>query len=214
MVLVFIFISIAILVTFTILVSELSVNVKELEISNEIENMPLIKKMKISIRICMFNKITIFNKNINQNDLKNIKTSKKFQRIKNKLIYKRKTKEEKEKQKADVAILKKLKIQLRKINLELKVGTEDVVLTSFLICIISIAISIILSKIIKKYDENKYKYKITPDYNNKNSINLNLTGIIDIKLVNIINILFKLLVRGNRFDKRTSYRRSYANSYE
>ena len=123
-------------------------------------------------------------------------------------------KEKKQDIKMNIDVLKKLDPKLEKIKLDLKLGTEDVVLTSFLIVIVSIIISMMLSKIIKKYDEKKYKYMIIPVYNNSNSIKITLEGIIDIKLVNIISIIFRLWFRRDKIDKRTSDRGSYVDSNE
>lgn len=91
-----------------------------------------------------------------------------------------------------------MKPKLEEFKLNLNLGTEDVLLTSFLIFIISIAISMFLGKNIKKYDEKRYKYIILPNYNNKNSIKMLFSGILQIKLVNIISTVFKLGLRNKK----------------
>lgn len=214
MVLVFILLFLIVLFVLVILLSTLRVSINKLEISNETPNTPLLKKFEMSIGVFILNKVKIFNKNINESDLKNAKNSKKMVQIKNKLLEGKSVKEKKKNVKMDIDILKSLNMNLKELNLELKLGTEDVLLTTFLIAIISIIISMALAKVIKKYDEKKYKYLIIPNYNNKNSLKISLNGIIEIKLVNIINILFKLLFRSDYIVKRTSNRRSYANGYE
>lgn len=214
MVLVFILLFLMALFVLIILLSNLRISINKLELSNEIENTPIIKKFEMSISVYILNKIKIFNKNINEDDLKSVKNSKRIEQVKNKLLNGQSVKEKKKNVKMDIDILKRLNINLKELNLDLKLGTEDVLLTTFLIAIISIIISMALAKVIKKYDEKKYKYLIIPNYNNKNSLKINLNGIIEIKLVNIISILFKLLFRSDYFVKRTSNRRSYANGYE
>ncbi len=214
MVLVFILLFLMALFVLIISISNLRVSINKLEVSNEIENTPIIKKFEMSISVYILNKIKIFNKNINEYDLKSVKNSKRIEQVKNKLLNGKSVKEKKKNVKMDIDILKRLNINLKELNLELKLGTEDVLLTTFLITIISIIISMALAKVIKKYDEKKYKYLIIPNYNNKNSLKIILNGIIEIKLVNIISILFKLLFRSDYFVKRTSNRRSYANGYE
>lgn len=214
MVLVFILLFLIVLFTLVIVLSNLRISINKLEISNETQSTPLIKKFEMSISVYILNKVKIFNKNVNESDLKNAKNSKKMEQIKNKLLNGKSVKEKKKNVKMDIDILKSLNMNLKELNLELKLGTEDVLLTTFLITIISIIISMALAKVIKKYDEKKYKYLIIPNYNNKNSLKISLNGIIEIKLVNIINILFKLLFRSDYFVKRTSNRRSYANGYE
>ncbi len=214
MVLVFCFLFLIVLFVLVVILSNLRISINKLELSNEIEKTPIIKKFEMSISIYILNKIKIFNKNIDENYLKSEKNSKKIEHIKNKILSGKSIKEKKKSAKTDMDILKRLNINLKELNLELKLGTEDVLLTTFLIAIISIVISMALGKVIKRYDEKKYKYLIIPNYNNKNSLKIILNGIIDIKLVNIISILLKLLFRSDYFVKRTSNRRSYVNSYE
>lgn len=213
MVLVFI-LFIIVISTIIILMSNIKINIQKLELSNEIENTPILKNIEISIELYVLNKIKIFKKHIDNTDIQNIKNSKKFEQLKNKFLKDVINKEEKQNVKFNFDVIKNLKPKLQEINLKLEIGTEDVLLTSFLIVIISIVISIILSKIIDKFDEKKYVYKIMPNYNSKNSIKIDLISIIDIKLVNIINILFRILLRSDKFDKRTSDRRTYDNSNE
>ena len=214
MVLVFFLLFLISLFIIIILISNLKISVKKLEVSNETQNTPLIKNIEISIGVYILNKVRIFNKNINEDDLKSAKNSKRIEQIKNKLLNGESVKEKKKNVKIDIDILKRLNMNLKELNLELKLGTEDVLLTTFLITVISIIISMILARIIKKYDEKKYKYLIIPNYDNKNSLKIILNGIIEIKLVNIISILFKLLFRSDYFVKRTSNRRPYVNGYE
>lgn len=195
-------------------ISNLKISVKKLEVSNETENTSILKNFTVSIGIYIFNKIKIFNKDITKQDLEKAKNSKQIEKLKNKFWKKETMKEKKQDIKMDIDVLKNLNPKLEKIKLDLKLGTEDVVLTSFLIVIVSIIISMVLSKVIKKYDEEKYEYIIIPVYNNKNSIKVILEGIIDIKLVNIISIIFRLWFRRDKIDKRTSDRGSYVDGDE
>ncbi len=211
LVLFFLFILLFIII---LIISTLKINVEKLEISNEVENTPIVKEIEVSFGIYILNKIKIFNKHIDKENIQNIKNSKSTEKFKNKFLNGANIKEKRQNVKMDLNILKQLKPKLKEMNLELKLGTEDVVLTSFLICIISIAISMILAKTIEEYNEDKYKYIIIPNYNNKNSIKIILKGIIDIKLVNIISIIFRLWFRRDEYAKRTSNRRTYDNSNE
>lgn len=214
MVLVLILLFLIALFIVIILISNLRISINKLELSNEIDNTPILKEFKAAISIYAFNKIRIFNKNINKDDLQKAKKSKKIEKMKSNFLNDETMKQKKKIIKTDIDVLKKLNPKLQEIELELKLGTEDVILTSFLIAIISIIISMMLSKVIEKFDEKKYKYIIMPIYNSQNSIKIALEGIIDIKLVNIISILFRLWFRRDKIDKRTSDRRTYANSNE
>ena len=111
--------------------------------------------------------------------------------------------------------IKNLKLELMYLNVKVKIGLEDVILTSSLVFIISTAISILLPHIIKTYNSGNYIYEILPLYVNKNSYYIKLHCIIQLKIVHIINIIYIYLKKG-RSDKyeRASNRRSYEHSYE
>lgn len=202
------------LLVIILLISTIKINITKLEVSNEYSDTPEVKEIEVSIGVYILNKLKIFEKHIDKEKLKQMKKSKNIDKIKNKLLNGDNIKDKKKNIKFDLSIIKQLKVKLHNIDLELELGTEDVILTSFLICIIAIAISMVLAKTIEKYDENKYKYKILPIYNSKNSIKIALKSIISIKLVNIISIIFRLFFRSDEIDKRTSDRRTYANSNE
>ena len=89
------------------------------------------------------------------------------------------------------------------------IGTENIILTSFLVGIISAVIPNLIRSNIKSYDENNYELEILPNFKEQNYIYLNFNGIISIKLVHIIN-MFKLI--GGINDERAPNRRLNANS--
>lgn len=112
-------------------------------------------------------------------------------------------------------ILKKLNIQVSKFNFKFEIGTEDVIITTGIIAVVASALGIILARVIKKYDKEKYNYEIKPIYKNKNLINLYLNCIIKVKMVHIICIIYFLLrKRRVKNNERTSNRRAYDYSYE
>lgn len=114
-------------------------------------------------------------------------------------------------------ILKNLKIETLKFKMDLRIGLEDVIITSFLIAILSSILSIALKFTVNNIkDGNKYYYKILPIYRNENVLKLNLNCIINIKMVHIINIIYIFLGKKGRSDKneRTSNRRSYDYCHE
>lgn len=213
MVLVF-FLLFILLLIIIFFISTIKINIEKLELSNEVPNTPIIKEAEISIGIYILNKIRIFKKHINKEKMQDMKNSKNMNKIKNKFLKQENIKDKKQNLKFEFDIVKQLNPKLQSIDLNLNLGTEDVVLTSFLICIIAIVISMMLAKTIKKYDKDKYKYIVMPIYNDKNSIKIILKSIISIKLVNIISIIFRLLFRRDKSDKRTSNRGAYDNRYE
>lgn len=114
-------------------------------------------------------------------------------------------------------VLKNLKIEILKFKMNLKIGIDDVFITSFLIAILSSIIAIMLKFTVDDIkDDKRYHYKIMPIYGKENMAKLNLNCIINLKLVHIINIIYIFLRRKGRSDKdeRTSNRRSYDYCHE
>lgn len=85
-----------------------------------------------------------------------------------------------------IKVLKNLDISLEKVNLNIRLDTFDVILTSYLTAILSSIIGIIFGFFIKDYDENNQRFVVRPEYINKNFINLNLSCIFSLKIRNII----------------------------
>lgn len=118
--------------------------------------------------------------------------------------------------KEQIEIIKRLKINLEEFHFVLELGTKDVLITSTMIAFLSSVLGIAIARVIKKYQEEKYEYKMIPVYQNKNIINLNVNCIIQVKMVHIIGIIFTLVRKRKEKQKheRTSNRRSYDYSYE
>lgn len=111
-------------------------------------------------------------------------------------------------------LIKKLKINLNYLNLDLKIGTEFILLTTVIIITISTIFPMLVNKFIKKYDEKKYNYKFTPIYN-KNAIKLQLHCIISVKIVHIISVILKITFKKGVFKNvRASNTRFNDNCYE
>lgn len=186
MILVFILLGIILLISITIIVlilSTIKIKIKELKLKNNTKNT---NKYKIKIGIYFLNKIPIFWININQKKIKDIKKAHKFKNRNNKIKFK------------DVLkILQILNIKIKNIKLSIDLGTENVILTSYLVAIIASIIGIILPHITSKDKIDTCGYIVNPRYNNKNEYNIELNGIIYIQIINIIcSILF--LIKQNR----------------
>lgn len=82
--------------------------------------------------------------------------------------------------------IKVLKPDLENINLKLSLGTESFLLTTILVFFVSTFLSFSLKNTIKKFDKEKYKYIIKPDFEEKNKLFLEMKGIFKIKTSNII----------------------------
>lgn len=111
--------------------------------------------------------------------------------------------------------IKKLNISIKNINLHVDLGTENASLTSVLVPVISTVIAIVLRKKVRNF-ENQI-FMIQPIYQNQNLVNLYISGIFEIKMSHIINIIYMLNKKerkGVKEYERTSNRRPYDYSYE
>ena len=205
----FLFFSILFLLILSILIffTKIRVEIYNFRFSS-IKSIHTNKNYKITIKLCIFNKIPILKINVTKAKLEKININEKIKNINKKVI--------RDKNNFDKNILnaiKNLKIEINKIHLRIKIGTENTNLTSFLVVFTSTILSYIFSKKMKKY--NKQKYKIIPIYNSQNLINILISGIFEIKMIHIINIIYILTKKeGVRKNERTSNRRSYDYSYE
>ena len=213
MVLVFILCTIVLLSTLFILMfnlSTLKIQIKNLEVTNMKETaMQILPNYKIKISLYLFGKIKWVSIKIDDRKLKN-----KYKKIILDTIYLKEFGQNFKSE--DFKYIKTLQPKISHLNFKVKLGTEDAVLTSFIIFAISTIISILLPYRIKKYDKDKYYYQILPLYINKNVYEIKLDCIIEVKMVHIINIIYVLLKkrRVDRNGQRASNRRSYGYSYE
>ena len=103
-------------------------------------------------------------------------------------------------------IMDDLKIEIDYLNLDLKIGTEFIMLTSVIIITLSTIFPMILNKFVKKsVSEDKYKYKFTPIYN-RNALNLTLHCIISIKVFYIVSVAIKVLYRLKILERERAFK--------
>ena len=187
--------SIVLLLVFTM--STIKIKIKDLKI----ENSEINKKYKFYIELYFLNKIKIFSIKINNDKYKKIVKNKRLKNLnKSNLPIGR----------LILNIIKKIRIE--KLNLKLSIGTEDVPFTSYVVAIIAGIIGANLPKYVSIKDTNKINYSIEPIYN-KNTFNLYLDSIINLKIVHIIYIIYNLVKKGRGKNERTSNRRAYAYSH-
>lgn len=213
MAIVFFIILFLILCIILIIFSTIRIDIQKLNFNNE----KLIDKFEYCffINLYFLDKIKFFEVMINEERIKklnqkmNIETKIRhidFNKVKNDLPSRKELKE----------AVKKLQINLDEFNLNLQIGTSDLIITSAIVTGIASALGIILAKVIKNYDDQKYRYKIIPAYKNKNMVNLSFDCIIKVKMIHIISIIYTLVRKRKEKIKyeRTSNRRSYDYSYE
>ena len=197
---------IVLIITIIIAKAKISIEVKNLKIKAN-KKMYISDDYKIIFKIIILNKIPILKLNLNNEELvleRNKRINKKG--LKEESFLKNKIKKE---------ILKHFSdIQVNKLNLKIKIGTENAFFTSMIIPIISSIISIILMKKITNVE--KQKYVVEPIYLNQNILEILISGIFEMKMIHIISIIYILKQKeeGVKKNERTSNRRSYDYGYE
>lgn len=171
------------------------------------------KNYKVKIIIYIFNFIPIFKLKITNNKIEKALKNEKVRQV----IDKQKIDILENKKDIDLKLLKEIKnikIDIHEINLNILLGTENSAITAFIIPIISTFIAIFLSKNVKKYND-KQIFSVNPLYINQNLLNIEFSGIFQIKMIHIINTICILnkKKKGDKYE-RTSNRRTYDYGYE
>ena len=211
MVLVFVLCIIVILITLLICIAILStirLEVDNFAVSNVNMTKAFVsKEYKLIISLYLFYKIKWLSFRLNDKKIRNMYSKMKLEKVDLEQL-------KKDFKFVDLKEIKNIKPKIAYLDVDLNLGVQDVIVTSFIIAIISTLISILLPYAMKKYSKDSYKYKIMPLYMNKNVYEIKLNCIIEVKIVHIINIIYVFLKKRRRKDERTSNRRSYGYSYE
>lgn len=207
---VFLFVLMVILIILLVLVfSKIQIQILDFEISS-INKIQVSPKYGGELRWYVFNKIPILKIKLNKNTIRKFKLKEKF------IDFDIKIWEERKKIDKDFfKIIKKLKFYIKQLNLKIDIGTENAALTSIIVPAISSVISLVLRNKIKTNEEQFFI--IQPIYKNQNYLNVELSGIFEIKMNHIINIIYLLIRKDKKGEdkyERTSNRRSYDYSYE
>ena len=207
MVFLFILLLIIILLTFSKIQIEI-LNIKY----KSVDKRHLNKNYEIVLILKILDKIPIFKLKIDKKKLEKLKKKEKLQKRVNEInlkIIENKNKFDKNVLEA----IKKANIEIKKINLKIEIGTENAFFTSLLVPVISTIVSILIRRKIKNIE--KQRFIVNPIYCNQNIANIEISGIFEIKMIHIINIIYILNKKeGVKKNERTSNRRSYDYSYE
>lgn len=161
----FIFIILLILVL-AVHTSRIEIEVANLKINTEApKGQKINNDKKIYLYILIFGKIKLFKRKL---DIKNIKFRNKNLRI----DYK--------------PLLQNMKVNVKKIDLTVQLGTQDAALTAILVGIITTVVGVIL---------RKPKYEIIPIYSNKNFLKIKLDGIFSVHLMQYIYIIISKKIK-------------------
>ena len=177
-----------ILVIFTILIiaihtSKIGIDIENLIIDTDAEE-KINEDGKIYVYLLLFNKIKLFRKNVRNIPMKDVKFEASDFDIK---IFKNK----------DIKInyfelIRNINIDIKNIDLKVKIGTEDAGVTAILVGIFAGILGIIIKK---------PKYQILPIYANRNLLKINLNGIFTIYLMHYIYKFIKDNIKERFMDK-------------
>lgn len=177
-----------ILVIFTILIiaihtSKIGIDIKNLIIDTDAEE-KINEDGKIYVYLLLFNKIKLFRKNVRNIPMKDVKFETSDFDIK---IFKNK----------DIKInylelIQNINIDIKNIDLNVNIGTEDAGVTAILVGIFAGILGIIIKK---------PKYQILPIYANRNLLKINLNGIFTIYLIHYIYKFIKNNIKERFMDK-------------
>lgn len=111
--------------------------------------------------------------------------------------------------------IKRLDIGIKKFELKVELGTENAGLTSILVPAISTVIAILLKRKMKKFENQTFQ--IHPVFINQNLVKIDFSGIFEIKMSHIIDIIYHVIKsekKGVKEYERASNRGAYDYSYE
>ena len=191
--------------------SKVKLVINKLELDNTVCKQGYLGDIDGRIKIYLFGIIKILNIKINKTRIKKASLKKVLSKDKLTAIEGKIAKNVSFK---DIKEVKNININLEKLDMNLNLGTEDVIITSLIIFVISNIVTFIVVKNINKTNKKKYNYIINPCYQNKNVFILDVNCIISIKTVHIINMLYRFLKRSEKKDERASNRRSYDDCNE
>lgn len=202
-----VFLFVILIIILLLIFSKIRIQIENFRFSSIIDR-HINEDYKIIIQLCILGKIPIVQIKITRTKLEKLKIKEKMKKVDINAL-----KNNKEFDKKILKAIKETKILINRMNLKIELGTEDAVLTSIIIPIISTLITFLLRNKIKEY--KCQTFIIQPIYINQNLINIAFSGIFEIKMIHIINIIYILNKKeGEDKNERTSNRGAYDYSYE
>lgn len=165
--------------------SKVSVYIKSFCITNNQDG--LNSKYIVKLKFRWFGVIPIFVVSLREDEVRLFGLKVNYKKIINSKRLKRKLNEAKNNFK--ISRIKRLKPEFQKLDLKLSLGTESVLLTSFLVTAVSVILSYWLKRQIKIFDETNYKYIVKPNYDENNKIYLDFRAVLNVKTSNIIECI-------------------------
>lgn len=191
---------ITIIAFFLIIFSTLKIDIKNYEISNIYaslnnsiietkdtcnNNEKNMAKYKLDISLNILNKIKILKLKLNNEKIKKMILKMHLDKTKIKEL-------EREIGINDIKEITKIKPQISYMDLNIKIGVDDVLLTTYIVPIICTAISMLLPLVIEKNKANQIKYIVTPMYNKGNAYYIKFDAGIKIKVMQVLKFIYKI----------------------
>lgn len=169
--------------------SKIKINVKKLDFKM-FRNELFEKDYLVNIGIYLFGKIKVFGITFKDNNMQFMGKNLNLENIKRSKFYKNFEQSDIKDldRKTIIDKIKNLNLRFEKFNLDLSLGTDSTLITSFLIFAVSTIISLIVKKGVSKYNPKKHRFIITPRYENCNLANIYLECILSVKTTNIVKI--------------------------
>ena len=188
------------IITVFIIFSTIRIKIENWEVSN-LKEKKNEKKYQITTSIHLFNKLKWISLRIDNKKMQKIFVKLHLDNLDIKKL-------EKDFQISDIKEIIEIRPKISQLDLQIKLGLEDVILTTYTIPILATVISFILATSVKRENMNKIKYNVEPIYDNKNLYKIKLNTILEIKLLNLLNSSFKIYVsrrqKGNKLTKNAN----------
>ncbi len=188
MVLVLLFCTVLIIVIslfFVIIFSTLKIEVKNFKISNLEKSKENAFIYEVTISLEILNKLKYFSLNLNAKKIRKITLKMHLDKTKLKEL-------EREISLSDIKEIANIKPKISYMNLQLKLGIEDILATTYAVPIISTLISILLPLLVEKENLKNIKYEIKPMYNMGNMYDINLDIGIKVKILKVLNTAYRI----------------------
>ncbi len=188
-----IILAILIIVTILVVFSNIQIEIENFEISNS-KNEFINNKYEVIISLLFLNKVKWISIHLNRLRLRKIYTKMHLERIDIKKL-------EQDFSFSNLKEIIKIKPNIKKLNLKIDIGLENIILTTYLIPLICTILSIILSKNVNIKDIDEIEYLVKPIYNNGNKYHIKLSSILSFRISSILKVVFRIYKK-NKFKKK------------
>ena len=167
-------------IIFTLLPT-IKIDIKNFEATNK---QHIKQNYEVAISLNILNKLKWISFRLNAKKMKKLVIKMHLEKIDIKKL-------ERDLQLSDIQEIFRIRAKISSLNLNIKIGMEDAVITSYIVPIICTVISLILPHITEKKNISNIKYKVEPVYN-QNAYHIKLNTVLEIKLINVLNSAYRI----------------------